>query len=204
MPATKEPKELRRAQILQAAFEVATHRGLGGLTVRLVATSAGLSPGLVLFHFKTKEHLLVALLDWLLATTTVLLVTADIPIGSPIERLLALVEREMDRLSSEPRRIRLFFEYWIVGIRSPGVRRKMRAELARYRSAFRPIAAEVLAADADRFAGVTPTGLAAVAVSFIKGCAVQSMIDPEQFDIAEYVRAAHALLDQLAPINYAG
>jgi AcrR family transcriptional regulator len=204
MPGTKEPEESRRAQILQAAYEVAARHGLSGLTVRLVATSAGLSPGLVLFHFKTKEHLLIALLDWLLGTTSVLLVTADIAcIGSPIERLLALLEREMDRLSSEPCRIRLFFEYWIVGIRSPGVRRKMGAELARYRAAFRPIAAEVLAADADRFAGVTPAGLAAVAVSFIKGCAVQSMIDPGQFDIAEYLRAAHALLDQLAPIDHA-
>ncbi len=204
MPGTKEPEESRRAQIIQAAYEVAARRGLSGLTVRLVATTAGLSPGLVLFHFKAKEHLLVALLDWLLGTTTVLRLTADVAgIGSPIERLLALLEREMDRLSSEPRRIRLFFEYWILGIRHPGVRRKMRAELARYRAAFRPIAAEVLAADADRFAGVTPAGLAAVAVSFIKGCAVQSMIDPDQFDIAEYLRAAHALLDQLAPIDHA-
>ncbi len=204
MPGTKEPEESRRAQILQAAYEVAARRGLSGLTVRLVATTAGLSPGLVLFHFKRKEHLLIALLDWLLGTTTVLRVTADIAgIGSPIERLLALLEREMDRLSSEPRRIRLFFEYWILGIRHPAVRRKMRAELARYRAAFRPMAADVLAADADRFAGVTPAGLAAVAVSFIKGCAVQSMIDPDQFDIAEYLRAAHALLDQLAPIGHA-
>jgi len=200
MPGIKEPEESRRAQILQAAYEVAARRGLGGLTVRLVATTAGMSSGLVLFHFKTKEQLLIALLDWLLGTTTVLHVTADIAcIASPIERLLALLEREMDRLSSEPRRIRLFFEYWVLGIHHPGVRRKMRAELARYRSAFRPITAEVLAADADRFAGVTPAGLAAVAVSFIKGCAVQSMIDPDQFNIAEYLSAAHALLDQLAP-----
>ncbi len=201
MPGTKEPEESRRAQILLAAYEVAASRGLGALTVRQVAAAADLSPGLVLFHFRTKEQLIMALLDWLLGTTTVLHMTADIAaLASPLERLVALLEREMDRLSSEPHRIRLFFEYWIRGIHDRQVRRKMRAELARYRSAFRPIAAEVLAAHRDRFAGVTAAGLAAVAVSFIKGCAVQSMIDPDQFDITEYLTAAHALLDQLAPI----
>jgi len=60
------------------------------------------------------------------------------------------------------------------------------------------MAEEALIAEPERFPGVTPDGLAAVAVSFIKGCAVQSMIDPEQFDIAEYLVAAEGLLGQLA------
>jgi AcrR family transcriptional regulator len=198
MPGTKAPEEARRAQILQAAFEVAARRGLDGLTVRLVAARAGLSPGLVLFHFKTKAQLLVALLDWLLATTAVLQMTDDIArLAAPLERLLALLEREMHRLSSEPRRIRLFFEYWVQGTRSPEIRRKMRAELDRYRQAFRPMADEVLRAEPERFGHVTAEGLAGVAVSFIKGCAVQSMID-SNFDIAEYLAASHGLLDQLA------
>jgi TetR/AcrR family transcriptional repressor of bet genes len=72
----------------------------------------------------------------------------------------------------------------------------MREEFARYRAAFRPLAAAVLRADPERFAGVTPDGLAAVAVSFIKGCAVQSMIDPEHFDIGQYLAAAEGLMAQ--------
>ena len=74
----------------------------------------------------------------------------------------------------------------------------MRSELARYREAFRPIVEEALAAEPDRYGAATPEGLAAVAVSFIKGCAVQSMIDPEHFDIAEYLTAAEAVLGEPA------
>ncbi len=54
----------------------------------------------------------------------------------------------------------------------------------------------MLVAEPERFGHVTADGLAAVAVSFIKGCAVQSMIDPD-FDIKRYLAAAEALLGQL-------
>ena len=69
----------------------------------------------------------------------------------------------------------------------------MRAELGRYREAFRPIAEEVLRTQPARFAGVTADGLAAVSVSFIKGCAVQSMIDPANVDIDQFLAATQGL-----------
>lgn len=198
MPGRRAAEVIRRDQILKAAYDVASRKGLEGLTVRLVASRARLSPGLVLFHFKSRDQLIVALLDWLLATTTVLRVGPEIAgTVSPLDRLLALLRQEMDRLAAEPRRIRLFFEFWVLGGRHEEIAAKMRGELARYREAFRPMAEEVLVAEPARFSEVTPDGLAAVAVSFIKGCAVQSMIDPDRFDIVEYLAAAEVLLGAL-------
>ena len=200
MPGQHESEAARRAQIIKAAYQVAVAHGLDGLTVRQVAVKARVSTGLILFHFKSKEHLILALLDWLLETTTVLHVTDDIlRIPSPLDRLFALLREEMDRLSSEPRRIRLFFDFWAKGIRNAEIRARMRRELARYREACRPIAEDVVRTEPEKFAGVTAEGLAAVAVSFIKGCAVQSMIDPDRFDIADYLAAAQTLVGQLAP-----
>lgn len=202
MPGQKAPEDERRAQIVQAAFDVATRGGLSALTVRKVAAQAGLSTGLVFFHFKTKEQLIDALLDYVLATTTVLRMTDDVAqIGSPLERLRALLAHEMQRLASEPRRIRVFFDFWARGLVHKPIRRKMQAELDRYRAAFRPMAEEVLAAEPERFSAVTPEGLAAVAVSLIKGCAVQSMIDPRNFDAEEFLAAAHSLVGELAPVD---
>jgi len=198
MPGQKASEAERRGQILRAAYDVASRDGLEGVTVRVVALEAGLSSGLVLFHFTSKDQLLLALLDYVLATTTVLHVTEDIAaIEAPLERLIALLQREMNRLASEPRRIRLFFEFWTQGFRHPLIAAKMQVELARYRAAFRPMAAAVLDTEQERFTHVTPDGLAAVAVSFIKGCAVQSMLDPETFDIQEYLAAANGLIGEL-------
>jgi AcrR family transcriptional regulator len=205
MPGRKASEETRRTQIVKAAYDVAMRKGLEGLTVRLVASKARLSTGLVLFHFKSRDQLIVALLDWLLATTTVLHIGPEIrAIGAPLDRLLALLRQEMDRLSREPGRLRLFFEFWVIGGRHSQIGTKMRAELARYREAFRPMAGEVLEAEPERFSHVTADGLAGVAVSFIKGCAVQAMIDPEHFDIREYLVAAEGLLGQLGPAASAG
>jgi len=199
MPGQKASEEARRAQILRAAYDVASRKGLDGLTVRLVAARAHLSTGLVLFHFRSKGRLINALLDYVLATTTVLRVTDEITrIPAPLDRLLALLGREMDRLSSEPRRIRLFFDFWARGFTDPLIRAKMQAELDRYRHAFLPMVEEVLVSEPDRFPRVTPEGLCGVAVSFIKGCAVQSMIDPKGFAIDDHLAAAQGLLGELA------
>lgn len=197
MPGRQAPEAVRQSQIIKAAYQVASSHGLDGLTVRRVAARARVSTGLVLFHFRTKEQLILGLLDYLLETTTILHVGEEIAaIASPFERLLALLTQEMNRLSSEPRRILLFFDFWARGIRHPAIRGKMQRELTRYREAFRPMVEEALRANPRRFRGVSATSMCAVAVSFIKGCAVQSMID-DTFDIDQYLTAARQMLGDL-------
>lgn len=198
MPGSRADEVVRRVQIRDAAFELATEAGLKAVTIRDVAERAGLSSGLVLFHFGSKEQLVLALLDWVLETTTALRIGPDVAsIASPGERLLALLRQEMVRLASEPRRIRLFFEFWGAGLWDEEIGCRMQRELDRYREAFRPMANALLAAEPDQFPGVTAESLAAVAVSIIKGCAVQSMIEPD-LDLDAFLAASERLLAQLA------
>jgi TetR/AcrR family transcriptional regulator, transcriptional repressor of bet genes len=195
MPGRKASETLRRQQILQAAHQVALRQGIDGITVRAVATRARLSHGLVLFHFKRKDQLVSALLDRVLAATLSLRVAEDVArMGGPLDRLRALLRQEVDRLSGDPPQVRLFLEYWAFGTRHRAVREKISIALDRYRAAFRSLAEEVLQAEVARFPGVTPEGLAAIAVSFINGCAVQAMIDPDHFDVGEYLAAVQGIL----------
>jgi len=53
----------RRETLLEAAQAVVAERGGGGLTLDAVAAQAGLSKGGVLYHFPTKEALIVAMID---------------------------------------------------------------------------------------------------------------------------------------------
>jgi TetR/AcrR family transcriptional repressor of bet genes len=198
MPGRKAPEATRREQILRAAYEVASRKGIDGLTVRAVAAKAKLSHGLVLFHFKRKDQLVDALLDRVLATTVTLDLSEDVArIPRATDRFGALLRHEVNRLSAEPRRIRLFLEYWALGTRQAAVRVRIGAALGRYRAALRTVAEELLRAEPARFAGVTPDGLAAVAVSVITGCAVQAAIDPDHFDREEYLSAAHGVIGRL-------
>ena len=195
MPGQKAPETLRRQQILKAAHEVALREGIDGLTVRAVASRARLSHGLVLFHFKRKEQLVSAVLDRVLVTTLALHIAEDVTrIREPRARLRALLQQEVDRLSRDPKQVRLFLEYWALGTRYTAIRVKISAELKRYRAAFRILTEEVVQAEGARFPGVTAEGLAAIAVSFINGCAVQAMIDPDHFDVGEYLASVQGIL----------
>src|SRR5579872_786361 len=99
MPGTKAPEAERREQILAAAYAVAAREGLEHLTIRQVATTAGLSSGSVLFHYETRVELIIALLEWLLETSAALNLPEAIAQMSPVEALAAAVRHEIQRFS---------------------------------------------------------------------------------------------------------
>jgi TetR/AcrR family transcriptional regulator, transcriptional repressor of bet genes len=199
MPGQKASEAERREQILQAAHSVALQRGIDGLTVRAVAARARLSHGLVLFHFKRKDQLGLALLDRVLATTLSLTVPNEIgAVPSPRERLQALFRHELHRLSAKPRRIRLLLEYWARGARNAVIREKISAGLDRYRAAFERIAEEAFRSERGQAGRRTPAGVAAMTVSLILGYSVQSMIDPAQLDLNEYAGSVEGIIGRQA------
>lgn len=57
-PPRKLPRDARRAQLIEATIAVLAVRGYARTTLSEVARQAGLSHGLVNFHFETKEKLL--------------------------------------------------------------------------------------------------------------------------------------------------
>lgn len=85
--------DARRAQITAGLLEVLATAGYDGATVAAIAKAAGLAPGLVHYHFATKEEILVALVEELVArldarAQAALATTGDDPRG----RLLAYVD----------------------------------------------------------------------------------------------------------------
>lgn len=195
----RKPEEARREQILRAAFEVASREGIGGLTVRAVAKEAGISHALVLFHFGRKDRLVRELLNRVIGGAAVLRVSDDIAkFPRALDRLHALLQQEMSRLSQQPQQTRLFLEFWAMGTRDEEIGGLISAELERYRSAFRAIMEELLRSEPAAFPGATADGLAAVAVSWIQGCAVQAMIDPRHFDTDEYLTAVRGMIGRAA------
>ncbi len=198
MPGTRIAENARREQIVAAGYAVASKRGLRAVTVRDVARTAGVSAGLVIFHFGTKDRLVLALLDWVVANTVSLTVGPEIvAIADPLDRLIGVMRQETMRLASEPSRNRLFFEFWGEGIWNRAVRVRMQRDLDRYRDAIRPFVGDAIAAHPDRFAGVDAASLTTAVVSFLKGCAVQSTIEPG-LDVESLSRAAETLLQPLA------
>ena len=61
----KASKETRRQQLIEATIDSLARRGYSETTMADVADGAGLSRGIVNFHFESKEKLLVATLQYM-------------------------------------------------------------------------------------------------------------------------------------------
>lgn len=197
MPGKRMPETERREAILRAAFQVATRDQLGGLSMRAVAEEAGVSKGLVFFHFDDKEHLLLALLDWLLERSPRISVPPRLATDGPtdpVARLMDLLEHQIAALPDRRERLSLFLDFWVMGTGGgPDFRSRIRDGFDRYRREFEPWTRPVVEANPDQFDDDTAGGLAAVLVSFIQGCALQLISDPERFDVELYMRAVRGL-----------
>lgn len=195
MPGRRASEKERKDQILAAAFTVATKVRLEGLTIRAVARECRLSPGLVLFHFESRDALLLALLDRLLAETIVGEPTPEIlALPSARLRLLALLRRELELLPGRRTRLELFFDYWVAGIGDRSIRGRIQRALQRYRDAILPLAEAVVAEEADALPGVTAADLAGLMVAVIEGCVVQAVVDPQAFDVTRALTVIAAVL----------
>ena len=63
----KAARPVRRQQLIESTIAVLARKGYAGLTVADVAKEAGLSAGIVIFHFNSKDELLAAVLGALAA-----------------------------------------------------------------------------------------------------------------------------------------
>lgn len=94
-------KALRRRQIITATIDSIAKHGFAETTIATVAKRAGLSQGVLIFHFKSKDALLVETLTYLgdeyrAAWRSALEAAGDRAGSGPIDRILALVEADFD------------------------------------------------------------------------------------------------------------
>lgn len=174
MVGMKLPVRERRRMILDAAARIALSEGLENVTVRKVAASAGVSPGLAFHHYGSKDGLLLGLLNDLLERTLDAGEGSLVPGVSGQERLFTLVAEEVAGLETQTANVELLFAYFFAR-RDDLFRAPIRAALRRYGDAFAAAAAAVAPADVDS------EELVHLVISLIEGAAVTAIVAPEQF-----------------------
>ncbi len=108
-----ESKELRRQQLIDSTIDSIAKRGFAETTLADVATGAGLSRGIVNFHFESKDQLLVETLRYLSEEYRQnwqrSLARAG---GSAIERLLALIEADFEPAVCNRKKVAVWYAFW--------------------------------------------------------------------------------------------
>jgi TetR/AcrR family transcriptional regulator, transcriptional repressor of bet genes len=195
MPGKKFPEDRRREQILEAAYRVALRQRLAGLSSRAVSAEAGVSNGLVFFHFRNRRELLLALLDWLLEGTILrLAVDRSAALENASSRLAGEIRMAVEGLIEKREPIELFFDYWFMSVHDEEIQKRIRAALKRYRNSYLPLTRAVVVEQPVRYAGVSGESLADMATSFIEGCALRLVSEPRSYDAKAYSKVLAALL----------
>lgn len=106
-------KDERRRQVIEATLSVIATRGLARLTLTDVAREAGISHGLVLFHFNSKENLLAETLAFLADEYQQNWEAAVQAAGQgPAEQLYAMVEADFHPAVTTPARLAAWCAFW--------------------------------------------------------------------------------------------
>lgn len=171
-----------RENILNAAFAVFARRGYENTSIKDIAEEAGVAQGLVHYYFKSKQLLVLAVLDFVCEKVD-MGVEGEVGALQAFEHTKAMLRTSRDTNS-------LYFQLIGAGLHDEaigaGVRKFVRSERERVEA----IARQVLA---EREADPSPArGIAGVVWAAILGIMVQSLIDPE-FDADEAVDALAAM-----------
>ena len=112
-PPRTASKDVRRHQLIEATIDSLAKRGYAETTMADVADGAGLSRGIVNFHFESKEKLLVATLQYMSDEYAAHWRASFDEAGDvPADRLRALVTADFDRSICTRRKLAAWCAFW--------------------------------------------------------------------------------------------
>ena len=128
---SRKTTEIRREEILRAALSIVEQQGLDNLNTNAIATVIQLVPSAIYRHFKNKEDLIAALIDFIGERLQQNLQQAAMQEGTALERLKCLFELHVKLLQEEPAIPRILY-FLISSERNQELKQKMLAEINAY------------------------------------------------------------------------
>ncbi len=144
-PHTTEASKDRHQEILEAAARVITDRGLAETRISDIAERCGVSPGLILYYFESKDRLLVEALTYANDQFYLRLSRELRRITSAREQLDRLIELSVPGLLPEYERLdewALWIEIWVRALRDPALAKEREVLDRRWRQSIADIIRE--------------------------------------------------------------
>ena len=196
----KDNADRRRKQLIEATLRSVVANGLGKTTLATVATEAGLSQGVAVFYFKSKDGLLAAALEHQYAlyaeTWEAELAGAG---DDAVDRLLALIRADFSPVVCNREALAIWFAFWGEAKFHPQY-----AETARDFDDRR--GAEIARVCADLMPGAAPDDIQAAATCIdaaTDGLWQKLYLAPDGLDRGEALAMTLRLLAQMFP-DHAG
>ncbi|HEU4916889.1 MAG TPA: TetR/AcrR family transcriptional regulator [Acidimicrobiia bacterium] len=114
MTQTRAPRQTedRRAEAIRAAYRLMARDGVHRVPLQQIASEAGVSKGLLIYHFQTKDGLVLAALEWVLETTEARIRELLADSSDPAEAISTVV----DAVWVGPEANHDFFRFYMDGV----------------------------------------------------------------------------------------
>jgi TetR/AcrR family transcriptional repressor of bet genes len=197
----KQSKEVRRQQLIEATIDSLAKRGYAETTMADVADGAGLSRGIVNFHFESKEKLLVATLQHMYDEYSTHWRNAYNRAGDdPARQLAALVAADFDRAVCNKRKLAAWCAFWGEAKSRPTYQALCGARDAAYQNLFVELCR---ALRDDGGYGFEPAAMALALSAMLEGLWLRLMMGTEDVTRESALLAANEFIAAVFPRHYA-
>jgi len=126
-----KPAEQRRQEIVEAALELAAEQGVKRVTTQAIADRVGIAQPTVFRHFKTRDAIFAAAIDFLVSNMFKVLEVFFISNGPADKRLQELITKQLGFISQQKGLPRLLFSDRL-HLESPALKATVQKVMTRY------------------------------------------------------------------------
>jgi len=194
---TRPTRDDTREKLFEAAARVFGEQGIGGASIETIAAAAGFTRGAFYSNFKSKDELIIAMLEDHVEQTirrNLDLLARHKSLADFIEALRTVDRRQQDPLARSPL---LHMEMILFVARAE----QRRPELAKRLRARRKLVAEIIetaARNNGRTPALNPAWLASITLAIDDGFRLHRLIDPETTPADSLFRAISDLQTAIA------
>ncbi len=180
MDSQTDLQQERRKQILDAAEKVFIQRGFNKARMDDIVAESGLSKGALYWYFKSKDEIILALMDRVFSGEMQAeqeLISTE---GDARQQLEAFFDAAFDDVRRFEERMSLGYEFFSLAARTEEVRDAIRGYYRRYQATLSYIIQQGI--DSGEFISIDPDDAATAVISIVEGMALMWFIDPELLD----------------------
>ncbi len=180
MDSQTDLKQERRKQILDAAEKVFTQRGFNKARMDDIVAESGLSKGALYWYYKSKDEIILALMDRFFAGEMQAEEELSSIEGNARQQLEVFFDAAFKDIRRFEERMSLGYEFFSLAARTEEVRDAIRGYYRRYQAILSQIIQQGI--DSGEFIPIDPDDAATAAISILEGMALLWFIDPEILD----------------------
>ncbi len=128
----KSISHIRKPEILKHTYKVVEEEGFKGMTIGKIAKRMGVNSGLLIHYFKSKEGLIMEMVDFLYETSMNNYIKELKVLTSSRERMETLLEILFDASGTWPQRDAVFWSCYAMGFRDEKIRERIRGMMLKF------------------------------------------------------------------------